>query len=477
MDRQEIIRKVLRGGIIVFAATGLQYLIAFGTQIALARMLEPAHFGTLAFATMVAMFFNNFTNIQGDKYIIREKKDIHQKLDNIFTLEILLAIVFIFLVIGIAPILMKLLGKPELTRFVQFLSLLFLYNPYSKPRSLFERKLSFFRAKFPVVIAQLIGGIVGVSLAYFDYGIWSLLWWRFSTMASEVLIIWMITQYRPRLALNRDILKGVVSFGWPLLGSSVLVFFYWNIDYYIVGYLLGEKQLGYYWLAFQVSHYFLQAKTAIISVVFPAFSRMGNEADIKKTFEILTRLTAIVYMFPTIIVLVLGEDLIRFIFGPKWLPATTAFKIFMVLTTLRAVTSYWDPVFWSYSKTRFLFILAILNSVFVAGGGYFATKLCGIEGMSGAVLLSIMMITPIAGFYLKKLINVSYAKILFEPLLIAILLLLIYNFTMTYLLKAEMFSWGAELISTSLFIFSYGLIFYRKNKVRRSPKTGQCVKL
>lgn len=464
MDRQEIIKKSLRGGIIVFAATGLQYLITFGIQVALARMLEPAHFGALAFATMVAMFFNSFTNIHGDKYIIKEKEGIQQKLDNVFTLEILLAIIFIFLVIGIAPFLMKLLGKPELTRFVQFLTLLFFYNPFSKPRSLFERKLSFFKAKFPMVIAQLIGGIVGVSLAYFDYGVWSLLWWRFSTIASEALIIWLITPYRPRLAWNRDILKGVVSFGWPLLGSSILVFFYWNIDYYIVGQLLGEEQLGYYWLAFQVSHYFLKAKASIISVVFPAFSRLGNEADIKNGFEILTRLTAIIYMFPTIIVLVLGEDLIRFIFGAKWIPATTAFQIFMVLTTLRAVTSYWDPVFLYYGKTRFLFSLTILNSVFIAGFGYFATKLYGIEGMSLIVLLSIIMITPIAGFYLKKLINTSYVKILFEPIVIAILLLMIYKFGMEYLSGSETFLWCAELIWTALFIFFYGLIFYRKNK-------------
>ncbi len=464
MNRQEIIKKSLHGGIIVFAATGLQYLIVFGTQVALARMLEPSQFGAFAFATMVAMFFNNFTNIQGDKYIIKEKEDIHQKLDNIFTLEILLAIIVILFVIGVAPFLMKLLGKPELTRFVQFLTLLFLYNPFAKPRSLFERKLSFFKASFPMVTAQLIGGIVGVSLAYFDYGIWSLLWWRFSTMASEVLIVWLITPYRPRLAWNRDILKGVVSFGWPLLGSSILVFFYWNIDYYIVGRLLGEEQLGYYWLAFQVSHYFLKGKASIISVVFPAFSRMGNDTDIKKGFEILTKLTAIIYMFPTIIVLVLGADLIGFIFGPKWLPATTAFKIFMILTTLRAVTSYWDPVFLSYGKTKFLFSLAILNSVFIGGLGYFATKLYGIEGMSLVVLLSIIMITPIAGFYLKKLINTSYTKILFEPIITAIFLLMIYKFIMTYLLKAGMFLWGTELISTILFTFSYGLIFYRKNK-------------
>lgn len=404
MERQEIIKKSFKGAIIVFAATGIQYLIAFGTQVALARMLEPAHFGALAFATIVAMFFNNFTNIQGDKYIIKEKENIYQKLDNIFTLEILLAIVFIVLVVGTAPFLMKLLGKPELTRFVQFLTLLFFYNPFSKPRSLFERKLSFFKAKFPMVIAHLIGGIVGVSLAYFNYGIWSLLWYRVVTTASEVLIIWLITQYRPRLAWNRDILKGVVSFGWPLLGSSILVFFYWNIDYYIVGHLLGEKQLGYYWLAFQVSQYFLKVKEAIISVVFPAYSRIGNEADIKKWFEILVRLTAIIYMFPTIIVLVLGEDLIKFIFGSKWLPATTAFKILMVLTTLKAVTNYWDPIILYKGKTRIQFYMSIYGIISVSGLVYVLCSHYGINGAAFGVLLAHTIGTILMAIVIRKYI-------------------------------------------------------------------------
>jgi O-antigen/teichoic acid export membrane protein len=307
---------------------------------------------------------------------------------------------------------MKLLGKPELTTFVQFLAFAFLYNPLSKPRSLFENELSFFRARFPLVFAQLIGGIVGISLAYFDFGIWSLLWWRISTFSVEVLIIWLIAPYRPKLAWNYNVLIGILNFGWPLIGSSLLVFVCWNIDYYIVGRLLGEEQLGYYWLAFQTSHYFLKAKNAINSVVFPVFSKLGNKSDIKKSFEILTRITAIIYMFPTIIVLVIGEELIEFIFGAKWLPATTAFQIFMVLTTLRAVVSYWDPVFWFYGKTKILFYMAIINSIVIVFIGYFATILYGIEGMSFTVLFSMLFVTPLIMYYLKKLINVSYVNIL-----------------------------------------------------------------
>src|SRR3989339_895018 len=222
MNKQEIVKNSVRGVIIVFMATGMQYIVAFVTQIFLARLLAPSQFGILAFTSMVAMFFYNFSNIHGDKYIIKEEENLYQKLDNIFTLEILLSLLLIFLVVIGAPFLMKLLGKPEQTQFVQFLSLLILHNPFSKPRSLFEQKLSFFKARIPSVVAQIGGGVIGISLAYFKYGIWSLLWWRFSSIALEAMIIWIITPYRPKIVFNYSILKGVVSFGWPLLFSSIL---------------------------------------------------------------------------------------------------------------------------------------------------------------------------------------------------------------------------------------------------------------
>lgn len=463
MNKENILRKSVKGTLIVFVATGLQYIIVFCTQVALARILDPSHFGILAFASMVAMFFSNFSNLHGNKYIIKEKDKIQQKLNNVFTLELVLASLTVFLVIFIAPYLLDLLGKPELTRFVQLLVLISFYNPLSKPLSIFERDLAFFKAKFPMVLAQLIGGLITVSLAFFGLGIWSLILWRLIIPTLEALIIWKIIPTRPKLALNRKILKGVIDFGWPLLGSSILVFFYWNIDYYIVGSLLGKDQLGYYWLAFQVSHYFLKAKVAIMSVVYPAFARMDNERYIKKSFEILTKFTAIIYMLPTIIILVSGKELIAFIFGTKWLPATTVFKIFMVLITLRAVTSYWDPIFLYHGKTKFLFLLTILNSIFISVAGYFATKAYGIEGMASAVLLSIIMITPIAAFILKKLIDISYTKILSETILFATVLLVIYYVTVKYL--SAVFQWGGELIGTILFVFLYGFVFYKKNAV------------
>ena len=442
----------------------LQYFVAFLSQVFLARILEPEHFGVLAFVTMVTMFFDRFTNLFGDKYIVREKEDIFRKLDSVFTLELILAFIVSALFIFFAPIIMELLDRPKLTIYVQVLSIAFFYNALSKPRSLFEKNLVFLKVKYPQILSKIISGIIGIILAYLGYGVWSLIIWKLAGLYIEVALIWIITPYRPRLRLNQEHLKGIIAFGWPLLGSSIFVFYYWNVDYYIVGQLLSAKTLGYYWMAYQVSHYFLSVKASLISVVFPAFSMLRDKNTILQGFNVLTKITLILYAFPTIITFLLGDQLIELVFGEKWLPAVDILKIFMVLTTWRAVTSYWDPVFMFYERTKILFNMTILNAVIITFLGYHATLIYGMEGMAAAVLVSIVIVSPIAAFQLKKIIDVSYTKILGKSLAVIVILAFLFKLVLFMLVSINGDSIFAILFSTFIFTLIYFGLFIRLNR-------------
>ena len=418
MNRNEIIRRSIRGVGVVMLATLGQFAIPLGSQIVLARLLAPEYFGMMAFASMVAMFFSKLTTIQSEKYLIKEKVGVDRKLNNAFTLELILASVFFGVVLIVAPILMKVVGKPHLTQLVQILAFSYFYNPFSKPRYLYERELKFFPSRFPQVAGQAVGAGTAISLALLDFGVWSLVCGRLAALLAEIPIIWSLAPVRPKLRFDKEIFTELIHYGWPLMGSSILIFFYWNVDNYIIGDLLGEQQLGYYWLAFQLSQYLLQGKTVINSVLLPAFSRSNDSQDVKKGFELATKMTAIAFLLPTIIVLVLGDPIIKFLFGEKWAPATFSFQIFMVLTALRATTQFWDPIFFWKGQTRVFLVLAIINSIIIPVLGYPMTLRFGIEGMAFSVLFSIMVITPIAAHYLKKIIEIKYRALLLKPVLI-----------------------------------------------------------
>ena len=408
----------MRGGLVVASALGLQFAIALGTQALLARLLEPAHFGALAFASMAAMAFNALTNVHADKFVIRESGDPHRNLDSAFTLELCLAAVMCLFVCLIAPPLMRWLDQEELTLFVQVLSVSFFYNPLSRPRCLFERELSFFRARFPFIIAQLAAAAVALTLAYLDFGVWSLIAWRLTILALEVAIHWAIAPYRPRLAWKSEVLRRALRFGWPLIGSSLLIFFTYNLDYYIVGQTLedGTVQLGYYWLAFQVAAQFLKVRDVFQSVLYPIFSRMEDESNRAAIFRKMTRAVGGAFLLPTMVAVFFGRDLILIVFGETWEPSVFPFRIIFLVILTRAIAGNAGYFLYSHGITRWELEASALFLVLLAPMAYVATQRFGIDGTSVSVLVVTLLVTSYSfGVYIRPLAEKGVCYFFLRP--------------------------------------------------------------
>jgi len=409
LSRNEIIKKSTKGTIVSFSSLGIQYILTFATQIILARLLMPSDFGALAFASMATMLFNNIVNTQGDKYIIQCKDKAHENLNNVFTIELILSIITILFVLIIMPRLMNFFNKGSLIVPAQFLTISFIANPFLKPRALLERELDVFKSKLPVIISQFIGGAIAIILALLGFGLWSLLWWRVSTLLIEAVIIFFIVPYKPKLSLNKALIKEILTFTWPIFVSSLLVYFYWNIDYYIVGTLLGNTELGYYWLAFQMSAHFLKAKSALNTVLFPAFSRLTKVEDRIKAFNFLSSATAAIYLFPAIVIFIFGDIVIPFIFGEEWIKAVKPFQIFFIVVLIRAIGQNSGPLLYAYGKTKQDLILSIANAILIPLFVYPLSIIDGIEGAAFGVFLSSVAISYIGfNLYVKPLTNKGF---------------------------------------------------------------------
>lgn len=388
MNTREFLRTSTKGGAVISIAIVVRVVVGFVTQITLARLLAPEMFGKIAFATTVAMSLNAFTNLRADAYIIHQKDSPERVIDVTFTLELLSSIFFGLLVIMMAPYVMSALGKSELTIYVQVLALAFFYNPFSRIRSLLERDLLFSRSTFPSIIAQMIGSISSIALAFFGYGIWSILWWRLSVMFGEVAILWTTAHYRPRLKWDIGIAKRFLRFSWPLVGSGLLVFFSYNIDYFIVGQFLedGDTQLGFYWLGFQAATYLLMARAVLYGVLFPLFSRIESDEYKKQVYMKFSRAVAGIFIIITTVALLFGRDIILAIYGPKWFPAVFPFQIIFIVIMMRAINSNNGYYLNSSGETMPELKSALIMTILLIPAAYFGTILFGINGTAVAVL-------------------------------------------------------------------------------------------
>ncbi|MDC3077487.1 oligosaccharide flippase family protein [Flavobacteriales bacterium] len=456
MKKQLVLKKAINGGVVVGSFVGLQYLTAILTQVILARILEPSHFGLLAFVSMIAFFFHHVGNIHGDKYLVKVSKITQEKLNNVFTLELILAfIVFIFVII-IAPYIMEVLGKTNQTIYVQFLALVFFHTPLSRIKAMHERDLSFVKAYLPTLVGQIMGGATAVVLAMNGYGIWSLLWWRVSTLFGEIVVLWSISSFRPKLSIDKSIYKDIVDYGKPLLLSSILIYLYGNYDYYVVDKLTSVDQLGYYWLAFQISHYFLNARTAINKVIFPALSRLNERKDRFNLFVAMTDATSFFYLIPTIVILFFGDELITLIFGIKWMPAAILFKVFFVIVLFKAIAGNIGPLLHAEGNTKGDFQLSIIGFVAIIPVVYIATFYGGILGAAfGIFIVGLIQIIFGYSMFIKPVTGHGFLYYLWKPIIFMLFIcstvLLLNYFNSGFLFKIFLF-----IISISLAV----IIFY-----------------
>lgn len=406
MNKRDFLKVTAEGGGIIAASVMTRFVIAFVTQVILARILEPEVFGSLAFATTVAMFFNALTNFHGDKYVIYQK-DCPQRAVNVaFTLELIAASFFLVFVFLIAPLIMRQLGKSDLTIYVQFMALAFLYNPFCRPRCLLERNLSFFRAKFPLIASQFVAAILAITLACYGFGIWSLLCWRLTVMVGEVLILWVIAPHKPRLAWDTDLVRGLLRFSWPLVGSAFLAFFYYNVDYFIIGLCLedGKTQLGYYWLGFQAGSYFLISRHVLYEVLFPVFSRLDDEAFKALAFQRFTHAVGGIFLVLTMVAVFFGKDLVLLVYGSKWAPAIFPFQIIFITVLMRAMCSNIGYYLDSRGQTKPELMAALIFAILLPPLAYFATIHYGINGTAVSVLfVQVVVVVYLFERYIKPL--------------------------------------------------------------------------
>ncbi len=415
---KDLLTHAVRGAAVlaVFAAAG--GIIHMAGQITLMRLLSPSVFGQAAWVFLLVEACKLVTTIQGPKAIIRENENVRQVMDTAFTIELGLAVGVAAILFAVAAPLMRVLREPELVWELRAASFALVVVPLTMPRVLFERAMDFKRANIPSVVGVAAGTSLGVALALSGAGVWSLIAAVVVGDSVKAAVAWWMAPYRPKLRIHRAATARVVRFGLPLSLSSVLAYFYWKVDDFMVKLMLGTEALGFYDRAFKYPHYGLRAQGWLSALVYPAFCRSRDDNQMTRGFRMVTKFSALAALLPSALVLIWGRQIVEFAFGRVWLPAVVPFQVFTCLVAVRAIFNHWVEVYVSKGRTVMVTVLAGVNSVLILVLGYTFTRLWGINGMAFAVALTIVVTITIAVLKMRRTLEVRYRRALVLPVTI-----------------------------------------------------------
>lgn len=387
---------------------GIQFII----QIILARLLTPEDYGVVA----VVMIFIALANVfiqSGFSIALIQKKNVNElEYSSVFYLSFGVAIVLYCILFVFSPIIANFYNNMELIKILRILSLtLFLGAFNSIQNTIISKNMEFKKQFVSSLLAALCSGLLGIVLAYNNFGVWALVYQQLINQLTICLILLIFVSWRPRMIFSILEIKKLFSFGSKILISSLLDTLYMNITSLVIGKIYTTSMLGFYNRGNQFPQLIVSNfNGSIQAVIFPALS---EEQENKERVKIIVRrsiVTSSYIIFPLMIgLMVVAEPLVKLLLTDKWLPCVPYLRIFSLSYALWPIHTANLQAINAIGRSDIFLKLEIIKKILGVLILVISIKY-GVYMIAVGVLLSGVFASFINGFPNKKLLNYGYLE-------------------------------------------------------------------
>lgn len=398
-------RKAVRGVPWTLFSYAGNKVITVTTTLVLARLLVPADFGVAALALLVV----GVLNLIGDlglaaTFVLRQ--DLNERAKGTL-LTMMLAMGATMAVVGaaISPLMGSLLDEPRLTNVLAVMSLsALLVAPTWFYEALLQRELEF-RRRFAGMTAQsLTNAATALTLAALGAGVWSIVVGQLAATVAYGGVLLALAPYRVRPTFDRAAARDLFSTSSGFLVQTGASFTRENLDYAIVGRVLGSSSLGIYSVAYRLCDLtYWAVADPVAKVTFPAFARARERGeDISASFLAVLRLVALVVVPAGVFVSAAADPFTRTLFDEKWLPMIAPLTALGLWAAVRPVEATIGWLLNSVGAARSVGKVAALMLVPLAVGIVVAAHLGDLTTVAWVILADRMVALPTAALLARR---------------------------------------------------------------------------
>jgi lipopolysaccharide exporter len=388
----EIGTRAVRGTFWSFLSFLSTKALTFITTIILARLLAPAEFGIIAYCTIVIGFLDLLNNFGVGHALIarRDRLDVAQNVA--FVISIGSSIVLYAVAWLMAPLIADFFNEPQIVPLLRVLSIgLLLVGIGTVPMAMLQRDLRFKAYLLPGIARNVIKACVAIGMAWQGFGVWSLVVAELVNKVLEVVIPWAIVRWRPTRTFDWGVLHEMLGFGINIVAVGLIGTFMVNVDYIIVGRVLGGAALGIYTIAYRVPEMFIRSTVdTVMMVAFPVLSRLQADKDQLATayFGYLRYLA--LFAFPAAVgIALLAPAFVTTFYTEEWQPAIVPMQLIALEIGIASVAYVPGIVYKSINRPDLLTKLTLIKLPWVVATLWFVSQ-WGINGVAaGMVALSL----------------------------------------------------------------------------------------
>ena len=361
--------------------------ISFISNIVLARLLMPDDFGCIGMLYVFIAISGIFVSGGLGQALIQKKEPTHIDYTTVFYWNLVMSVIFYLILFFCAPAIARFYDIPLLKDVLRVQSIVLLIQSFAIVQAnQLQKQLRFKELSTRNIVSALAGMTVAIIMAFLGYGVWSLVASTLITALVSVALLWKMSTWRPTLEFSFQSLKELFSFGGLMLLSSLVETIYTNLQSLIIGKFYSAKDLGYFTQAKKLEEVPTNSLSAIVNEVsFPVFSALQDDKE-KLLAGVRKNVKAITYLnFPLMVLLmVIAQPLIVFLYGAKWSQAAPFFQILCVSSMIYTLNTLNTNVIKSLGKSAIYFVVQ-LSKRLIGIGLIFAGFQFGIYGLLWAV--------------------------------------------------------------------------------------------
>ena len=394
-----------------FERTGAQ-LVSFVVSIVLARCLEPSVYGTIALVTVFTAILQVFVDSGFGNALIQKKDADEVDFSTVFFFNVTVCTILYLVMFVASPFIADFYGDAELVPVIRVLSLTLVISGVKNVQQAYVSRTMQFKRFFFATLGGTIGAaVIGIAMAYNGFGVWALVAQQIFNATVDTVILWITVKWRPSRVFSFKRLKGLFSYGWKLLVSSLIDTVYNNVRQLIIGKMYSSADLAQYNRGRQFPYLIVtNVNTSIDSVLLPA---MSNKQDNIKELKAMTRRaikTSTYIMAPLMMGLAfVGTPLVRLVLTEKWLECTPFLTIFCITFMFYPIHTANLNAIKGMGRSDLFLKLEVIKKI-VGMALLLSTMWFGVMAMAYSLLIISLASQVINSWPNKKLLNYGYLE-------------------------------------------------------------------
>lgn len=374
----------------------------FFVTIVLARLLTPEEFGIMGMASMLTIFVVMFAEFGFAHALIQKQEMSDEDVETAQTFSIGFGTILTVVCVLGASFIAAVFNAPQLEAPVKVASVGILIASFgTTPRSVLYRAFDFRSIAIADFAGATVYGTLAIALAVLDYGVWSLIVATLMMATAQSWVLWRRSGATLHFAIHRESSRSLFPFGARVFATNLTDFLRANVDYLVVGRLLGPSALGIYTIAFKLADFPRSRLVTIVTdVAFPTMSSIQDDEELVHQTYFRSLTVGTLLTFPLLLGLtVLAPEFVSAVYGNQWMSAVGPLRVLLPMGMLLVVAQQGSSVLLAKGEPGRNLRLGI---AYTTGVG--ALALLGVRSGLTGVALGVLAATVMYFFGLQHLV-------------------------------------------------------------------------